>query len=442
MQYKPPADIWQVDKLLQYDTPLTEDDPKYVDTEEGRGDVHFGRIYKSLSVDSSTNILKSTPERNYILFCGHRGCGKTTELKRLSARLNKSDLFFRVFLDATVELDPNNLQYADVIMALANELFKCLEEASIEIDKVFLSNLESWFSERVEKHEKTKAFALEVKSGIKAEVGVPFFAKLFSNITNSFRINSTYKEELRLVIKNSFSEFADVFNNLINAVEAEIEKNKKGRKILFIIDGTDRLSEEDSKRFFIHDSYQLQMIKSNFIYCAPISLLYSGTQVQNTFFPFILPMIKIIDPADDSRFGKGYKVLRDMVYKRVDKGLFDSEETVDYFIRHSGGCPRELLKLLHYAFLRTETNRFDRDSAEKAALDLAADYKRILDSEDYKILKEIDNSPSYDSNSDRIRYLLYNLALLEYNHRGWRRSHPVIRLLDGYKNIDGNPERL
>ena len=31
------------------------------------------------------------------------------------------------------------------------------------------------------------------------------------------------------------------------------------------------------------------------------------------------------------------------------------------------------------------------------------------------------------------RRLLYNLALLEYNDGSWRRSHPVIRRLDGYK---------
>ncbi|MBI5184599.1 MAG: hypothetical protein HZA01_02595 [Nitrospinae bacterium] len=88
---------------------------------------------------------------------------------------------------------------------------------------------------------------------------------------------------------------------------------------------------------------------------------------------------------------------------------------MDYFIKHSGGCPRELLKLLRYAFLRAETDQFDRTSAEKAVLDLASDYKRILDSEDYKILHAIDKSPSYDS-SEKVRRLLYNLALLEYNH--------------------------
>jgi hypothetical protein len=29
--------------------------------------------------------------------------------------------------------------------------------------------------------------------------------------------------------------------------------------------------------------------------------------------------------------------------------------------------------------------------------------------------------------------LLYCLALLEYNDGGWRRSHPVIRTLEGYR---------
>ncbi|MBI5184598.1 MAG: hypothetical protein HZA01_02590 [Nitrospinae bacterium] len=75
MPDKPPIDIWEVDKLLQFDQPLSEDDPKYVHTEAGRGDINFERIYKTLCVDSKTFTFKSIPEKKYILFCGHRGCG-------------------------------------------------------------------------------------------------------------------------------------------------------------------------------------------------------------------------------------------------------------------------------------------------------------------------------------------------------------------------------
>jgi energy-coupling factor transporter ATP-binding protein EcfA2 len=135
--------------------------------------------------------LASPKEKNYIIFCGHRGCGKSTELRILSSKLNKKDLFFVVFIDATIDLDTNNLQYSDLLMALAKKLFEELEKASVEINSVFLSNLESWFNEKIESNEKTRDFATEVKAGIKVEGGVPFLAKLYGGITNSFKTNST-----------------------------------------------------------------------------------------------------------------------------------------------------------------------------------------------------------------------------------------------------------
>ena len=39
-------------------------------------------------------------------------------------------------------------------------------------------------------------------------------------------------------------------------------------------------------------------------------------------------------------------------------------------------------------------------------------------------------------NDEGIRRLLYVLALLEYNDGTWRRSHPVIRTLEGYRRAD------
>jgi hypothetical protein len=32
---------------------------------------------------------------------------------------------------------------------------------------------------------------------------------------------------------------------------------------------------------------------------------------------------------------------------------------------------------------------------------------------------------------------LYGLALLQYNDGSWRRSHPVVRTLEGYAAADG-----
>ena len=142
-------------------------------------------------------------------------------------------------------------------------------------------------------------------------------------------------------------------------------------------------------------------------------------------------MIKLTEKTGEQRFEPGYQVLREMVYKRVSPTLFDSPHTVDLLIGYSGGSPRELLKLLHYCFLRAKGDQFDQAAAEQAIADLATDYRRILDVDDYALLYEIDHS-QVQPGSERVRYLLYNLALLEYNSYWWR-SHPVIRDLPGYR---------
>ena len=67
--------------------------------------------------------------------------------------------------------------------------------------------------------------------------------------------------------------------------------------------------------------------------------------------------------------------------------------------------------------------------------ELATDYRRILDEEDYQLLHAIDQGIEPDPNSERVRFLLFNTALLEYNSY-WRRSHPAIRTLEGYRRLD------
>jgi hypothetical protein len=69
----------------------------------------------------------------------------------------------------------------------------------------------------------------------------------------------------------------------------------------------------------------------------------------------------------------------------------------------------------------------------KSAIDkLAADYRYFLKPADYALLKAIDTNPAHDGNDERAQALLHRLALLQYNDGKWRRSHPVVRTLEGY----------
>jgi len=426
--------IWELGSDLSLEEPLDARDERFVPTESARGEFSFDSLLKPYGVDPKTDDMKFVPKMVYSLFCGHRGCGKSTELRRLHVRLNQPELFFVVFIDALKDLDINNLGYADVLLAQAKTLIDRIEEEGLDIDKIHLATLEKWFAERIEKHENTKEYAAEIKAGMKAKHGIPFLVELFAQLTTSFKMGSTYKEEVRTIIRNSFSQFVQAFQQLVDAANEQVISKGKGKTILFIVDGTDRLSGEDSDNFFIRDAHQLLQIRGNFIYCAPIHLIYENNQVQQIFSNiFKLPMIKIEDKySRETQNELGYRAMREIVYKRADRSLFDDEATVDYLIAHSGGHPRDLLHLLIYAFKKADGDLLDRASAEAAVKELATDYRRTLSKNDFQLLCEIDSDPDQTHNTEEARALLYHLALLEYNSYWWR-SHPAVRTLPGYK---------
>lgn len=422
---------------LRFDQPLAEDDDRYVDTTAARGDFNRRRILRTLEAYRGDGAPATG---NYFLYSGHVGCGKSTELRRLARDLHQPDGFLVVMLDTLERLDPHNLSYPDVLFALAAELLAVLEKDGWTVEPVFLSNLESWFAERVEKHEQTRQLAAEIQAGAKAKTGIPFLGHVFASLTSAFRINSTYKQELRTLVKNSYADFSRAFNQLIVAANGALERENPGRRVLFIVDGTDRLSKDDGHAFFIEDIHQLQQIQSNFIYCAPISLVFNHRSYLPNIYTdlFHLPMVKLSEKADmdDAEpLTAGYAAMREMILKRVDQALFDDPSTLNYFIRYSGGNPRHLLRLLNYAYTEAQDERFDRDSAERSVKRYATDFRYQLAAEDFKLLRQVDSlgdaSLLSEEERQRVGALLYYGALLEYNSFWWR-SHPLVRTLPAY----------
>ena len=433
-EHRPPGDIWEVNRRLRVDEPLDgKDDPRWVDTGAARGEYNHHRLYRMLAVnpDGDAPRLGTPPDRRYYLFCGHRGCGKSTELRRIRNDLHSPTLYYVVFADAAQELDVNNLRYQDILLHLASKLVEQLKKDDIDIERVHLRRIEDWFTQRVEMQQETEELALEIKAGGGVETGLPFIGKVFAKFSDVFKTNSTYKTELRRTLQNYFTDFADAFNHLIEAADEAVRDAGKGRRILFVIDGTDLLRDEDARAFFIADVHQLQQVRGLFIYCAPIHLIYEGTTIEQSFDRiFSLPMIKVAN-ADGSRNELGFNAMREMLYRRAAPDLFD-DGVADELIEQSGGHPRDFLRLLRSAFMFAERERFDRDSVRRAVRDQANVFRRVLDTEDYQILATIDSNPKKLHHSDRTRHLLYNLALLEYNDFFWR-SHPVIRTTEAYR---------
>ncbi len=152
----------------------------------------------------------------------------------------------------------NNLRYSDLLLAQG----EALEKHDIQVPSVYLTRLGDWFAERVKKIERTHSLAAELKTGAKAEGGVPLLLKLFAGLTTAIRTGTSYKEEIRLAVQDAFSELADAFNALVAFVAGEVAKRGLGKTPLFVINGTDWLRRDEAETFFIHDIHQLRLVRA------------------------------------------------------------------------------------------------------------------------------------------------------------------------------------
>jgi len=426
--------IWDYRDNLRFDEPLGPGDERLVELSRVRGDYSRKQLYRELGIDTEQDRLRNIPRGQYLLFGGHRGCGKSTELRLMADYLSHPERFFVVFIDALKSLDVNNLKYSDLLLAQGEALAAALDKHDIQVPSVFLTRLYDWFKQRVETVERTHALAAELKTGAKAEGGVPLLAKLFAGLTTAIRTGASYKKEIRSAVQDAFSELADAFNALVDHVSEKIGERGLGRALLFVIDGTDRLRRDEAETFFIHDIHQLRLVHANFVYCAPITILTEEGQAAQSFdASFKLPMIKLQDKGAAEPFESGWQCLRKFLLKRLPRGCFDAEATVDLLVRYSGGHPRDLLRLARYCLQEIDEGPITEPVARTAVRRLSTDYRRLVQPEDYDLLARIDAADKSDTSiGDRSRRLLYDLVLLEYNDFWWQ-SHPAVRDLPGYE---------
>jgi hypothetical protein len=144
----------------------------------------------------------------------------------------------------------------------------------------------------------------------------------------------------------------------------------------------------------------------------------------------VLPMMKL-QQCDGTPFEPGLRTMRAILLLRANRSLFASEAEVDRLVEFSGGHPRELLRLLKLC-CEVADDLINADVVQTAIEKLAADYRYFLKPADYALLKAIDSNPAHGGNDERAQDLLHRLALLQYNDGAWRRSHPVVRTLEGY----------
>ena len=110
-----------------------EDQKYYIDFSSVRG----GKIIAELK-DKITFF--SPDEPTCMLFTGHIGCGKSTELLRLKVELEKED-FHVVYFESSEDLEMADVDTADVLLAIARRVSQSLSLIDININPNRVSKL-------------------------------------------------------------------------------------------------------------------------------------------------------------------------------------------------------------------------------------------------------------------------------------------------------------
>jgi energy-coupling factor transporter ATP-binding protein EcfA2 len=403
----------------------------YVALETHRGEYSRREVLSTLQLDAKGQWRADVNPKvqTSVLFGGHIGCGKSTELRQLRALMSQS--YTDCAIELTEVLDINNLRYSDLLIALGHEVAKTCTLQSLPVNDIFLKPVLDWFDTRILKKDVFTDLDAEIKAEAKTSFGIPLLSILTASFTSKVRTGASYREELRREVNNGFTALLGSFNALIAHVNELLKAKHKG-PLLFIIDGLDKLKREDSKAFFQEDASQLLQIQTHLILCAPISVLLEDIHTAQRYdLRARLPMVKIAD-RDTETIESAVTAMMAIVTQRLPLAYFDSVDTVRYLAILSGGHPRDLMRLVRACFLRLDGDIITRKEAERAVRDVATEYQRALYAGDCAELVKIDTAQGEDiERSDARLRMLYDLVLLEYNSYWWR-SHPLVRTLKPY----------
>lgn len=420
--------------------PLTQDDSRYIDFQNVRGEND--------EISAMVRRISRTRDTQYIcqLFTGHRGCGKSTELFRLKRKLEAKN-FFVVYFDVEQLLDIGDIDYTDILLAIAEQLEKQLREnANISINKKLLENISKWFSNIVEFEEDS----LEGEIGVSAEAGIgveiPFFAKLFSRVRSDVKTSSLRRTEVRKNLERRSSELIERVNELIDDAQVRLQREGKSG-LVFIVDSLEkvryRVIDEESKLnshtlLFVENGEHLRAPNCHIVYTFPINLMLNAN-VGQIFQTTILPMIKINEEAGNVCDIGRQKMYR-MLAERINiESIFSDTKLVDKLISASGGHLRDFLRLVRYAFDLAD-EEITRVHIEKAINKLALEYDYLVKPNDLPRLHTVAREHQTPSDSEHA-LLLYNLLVLEYrNGKRWADVHPMVKGLPKFKN--SKPEIL
>ncbi len=403
-----------------------EDQKYYIDFSSVRG----SKIIEELK----DNITFFSPnESTCELFTGHIGCGKSTELLRLKADLEKEG-FHVVYFESSQDLEMGDVDIGDILLAITRRVSESLEEKGISLKPGYFKNLFGEIQEILQ-------MPMEV-SDVKFSVGI-------AEITSKTKASPKLRDKLRVYLEPRTNGILEVINQEL--LEPAIKKLKRQQQkgLVVIVDNLDRVESRQKpwgrpqpEYLFVDRGEQLRQLKCHVIYTMPLALMFSnelnGLTSRFGVDPKVLPMVPV-QLRDGSECAEGMALLRHMVLARAFPNLapqqritlieevFDHPATLDRLCRVSGGHVREILRLLNDWIKKNRTPPLYRDGLEEVIRSRRNQMTLAVTDDEWELLRQV-NERKQVSGDEGYRILIRSMFVYEYrdSEGSWFDINPIL----------------
>ncbi|MEE8430484.1 MAG: P-loop NTPase fold protein [Candidatus Desulfatibia sp.] len=377
-----------------------------------------------------------------ILFAGHRGSGKSTELNRLIMESAETD--FTVKFSVTEELDVNDINYIDLVMTMMEQIADQAEKAGfIDKDSKHLQKITDWLSDVTEIKATETGYMLEVEAGLKASRGMlSSLIGLIAEFKAAVKSASVNKKEYRKKLDQKISLLTAYCNIMINEIKINLQKQNKN--LLVVIEDLDKVETSKTHELFFKHSGILTELNAKIVFTVSVFTLTTPylADLKSRFELVSLPMLKTKKIAGGV-YDRGVAVIKKIVENRAELTLFETG-VLDQMIDRCGGVLRDLFEMIDIAATSASFNKLDtidRQISDYAFERLKSRYHGMITVEGkeetgvttdslYDELVKISQSEAKKFPLDKtILLLLSCLAVVEYNGEQWFDVHPVVKSL-------------
>ena len=434
-------------KTLVVENP--EDKKYYIDFSSVRG----GKIIEELK-DNITYFSPDDP--TCVLFTGHIGCGKSTELLRLKIELEQEG-FHVVYFESSEDLEMADVDIGDVMLAIARRVSQSLDKIVLEEPsrlKELLQGAVKVLNSDVT-GVKFKLPGAKILGDSVGDVGITSDNDKFSlylgiaEITTKAKSDATLREKLNQYLGPQKTQLLDAINaELLEPAIASLKHlGKKG--LVVIVDNLDRIDNRQKgwgrpqqEYLFVDQGEYLTKLRCHLVYTMPLALKFSndyGNLTQRfSEDPKVLPMVPV-QLTDGSACEAGMALLRQMVLarafpdldedKRNDKitEIFDSPQTLDRLCCVSGGHVRDLLRLLNTWIKKGRQLPLSRESLEDVIRSRRNDMTMPISDEEWELLRQVRQRKKV-SDDQGYQKLIRSRLVFEYRDKGesWFDINPIL----------------